>query len=56
MYNFDITIFGKTYSFLEVGIIMQRAYHMRNTFLAIMQLQSWLELLGLILRMTRFAG
>jgi hypothetical protein len=56
MYNFGRTIFGKKYSFLEVGIIMQRAYHAQNTFLAIMQLQSWLELLGLVLRKTRFAG
>ncbi len=56
MYNFGITIFGKTYSFSEVGVIMQRAYHIQNAFLAIMQLQPKLELLGVILRMTRFAG
>jgi hypothetical protein len=56
MYNFGRTTFGKKYSFLEVGTNMQRAYYAQNIFLAIMQLQSWLELLGFVLRKARFAG
>jgi hypothetical protein len=56
MYKLDRTIFGKTYSFLEVGINMQRAYQAQNSSLAIMQLQLGLELLGFVLRKARFAG
>jgi hypothetical protein len=56
MYNFDVTIFGKTYTCLEVGNVMQRAHHTQNPFLCLMQLQFQLELLEVVIRKARFAG